>query len=179
MGTIGIGIGSESISLVALFVPNVVPCLLRSQNESWSIKATNIENIKSMQNQVLCEKCQVLLSTVHISGWRIPVPTLSGNESRIQVEHHFCEKCAALLKQTDPLLNPLLRLGPSARAFKSKVVRVSSDTVEVAAIAKNQEHSEEHFVFRKSRFPEEYAVEDMEFEMVLTEDDLKRLQAED
>jgi hypothetical protein len=127
---------------------------------------------------MLCEICQKSDAMVHLTGWRTANRAAGGDEVRESIEHHFCERCASKEKKTNPLLNPLLRLGPSGRALKVKVIAVSAETVKVKVIKGKTEkdHGKEHFVFLRSRFPAEYAIEGMEFEMFVTNEDLERMQ---
>jgi protein-arginine kinase activator protein McsA len=126
---------------------------------------------------MLCEICKRSRATVHITGWRTADIITKRRETRESVEHHFCEKCASKQKQTNPLLNPLLKLGKSGRALKMKVLNVSAKAVEVKLIRGNGDHCEDRLVLYRSCIPKQYAVQDMEFELFVTEEDLKRMQA--
>jgi hypothetical protein len=127
---------------------------------------------------MLCENCQTSPATVHLTGWQT-IKADEGGESRRLVEHHFCEKCASVLKQTEPLLNPLLSLGSSARALTLRVVNISTNVVEVVVIRGAQGDGEERFRFRRAEFPEQYAIQDLEFELFSTTEELDRLQFKD
>lgn len=127
---------------------------------------------------MLCENCQHSVATVHLSGFRT-VATGSGKEQRKEcVEHHFCEACAGKMKTSNPLISPLLKVDSLARSVELKVVSVSADRVEVSVIKDNSDLSQDHWVFVTSRLPRHYAREGMEFEMILTDAQLKWLKGD-
>jgi len=82
------------------------------------------------------------------------------------------------MRGSNPLLNPFLKVDPLARSVKLKVVSVSAGRVEVRVIQENSDSSQDQWAFLTSRFPSEFAIEGMEFEMILTDAQLKWLQGD-
>ena len=125
---------------------------------------------------MLCENCQKIVATVHLSGWQTTRIGSDEEQREERIEQHYCEGCAQELKQSNPLLNPLLKAGPGARTLKLHVVSVSPDRIEVAAIDSESDFAQKQRGFLTSRFPSQYAVRGMEFEMIVTDAQLKWLQ---
>jgi hypothetical protein len=128
---------------------------------------------------MLCENCQKSVATVHLSGWQTTRTGSDGEQREERIEHHYCEECAEELRQSNPLLNPLLKADSGARTLKLQVVSVSPDRVEVRAISPESDFTQKQRGFLKSRFPSQYAVQGMEFEMIVTDAQLKWLQGEE
>lgn len=59
-----------------------------------------------------------------------------------------------------------------------RIASVSDQTIEVKVL-KDDRGGEDRWVFLSSRFPADYAVEGLEFEMAVTDEELKRLKGED
>lgn len=124
---------------------------------------------------MLCENCQQRVASVHLSGWRRKLSESGGEERVENFEHHFCETCATELKESSPLLNPALSIGPGAQTEKLRVISVSSERTVVRLVRTEVQGTPEDWSFVTSRLPPKYAVVGMEFEMVFTEAWLERL----
>ena len=127
---------------------------------------------------MLCENCQRVEATVHLTGWRLAHAALSNEQARVFFALHFCEACARESREANHLVNPVSNLGSAPRWLRMRVARVSADTIEVRVL-KEDPPGEERCFFLSSRFPSDYAVEGLEFEMAVTDEELQRLKGED
>src|SRR5205814_10065778 len=111
---------------------------------------------------MLCENCRKDVASVHLSGWQT-VRIGSTDETRGQpFEHHFCATCAEELRQSNPLLNPLLQAPQGARVLKLRVTNVSPERIEVRAINPPADWAKDQWSFLAYRLPPRYAVLGME-----------------
>src|SRR5882724_6085693 len=102
---------------------------------------------------MLCEKCKLNEATVHHVGWsRIHGGVI--DIGRIEeFERHLCEACAAELRKTDPIVNPLLMKGPAARRFKVCVLSADPEQTLIRLTPTEPQGQTEECVFLTSRFP--------------------------
>lgn len=102
---------------------------------------------------MLCEKCRLNEATVHRVGWtRIHGGVIDIGMIQ-EFEHHLCEACAAELRRTDPILNPLLMIGPGARRFKVCVLSADPEQTLVRLTSTEPQSQTEECVFLTSRYP--------------------------
>jgi hypothetical protein len=125
---------------------------------------------------MLCDNCQRVEATVHLTGWRIADTEVSNEQAKVFFEFHFCEACARQRREGN---HSVTKLGSSARYLRMKVAKVSPDTIEVKVLKDDRAGGEDRWFFLSSRFPSDYAVEGLEFEMAVTDEELKRLKGED
>jgi len=112
---------------------------------------------------MLCEKCEKRFATVHLKSLRKADAGSNEGERIDHFEHHFCEDCADELKQTSPLLNPLLAAGPNAKWHKLRVIRLNPDGIIVRRIGTESENESEDWIVPTSRLPSDFRVAGMEF----------------
>lgn len=125
---------------------------------------------------MICENCQKNKATVHLSSLRTVALDAGNRPAQDPFEHHYCESCAKELEQTNHLLNPYLRAGPSAKAMKVKVIGVSDTAIEVELTKEEFGARHDRCIFLRTLIPQDYAVEGMEFKMFVTEQELNQLQ---
>jgi hypothetical protein len=123
---------------------------------------------------MLCEHCLKCEATVHLHGWQLLPRPSSVHSERSAIEHHYCESCAQVLgQQGNPLLNPRAAAGSSAQPFKVKVIRVLAEQLEVEVISEERPETPKQLTFLRSRFPEDYSRAGMEFNMFVSEVQLR------
>lgn len=128
---------------------------------------------------MVCENCKTRIATLHLSGWK-KVRAISNEGEPLEHidhhDHHFCEHCAAELKQSNPLLNPSLRVGPDARTIKVRVIGVTSDRVVLKEIGTESQVTPQEWSFLRARLPAAYTKPGMEFEVIFNSTELEWLQ---
>jgi hypothetical protein len=118
----------------------------------------------------LCEKCKLNEATVHRVGWSRIHGGVIDIERIEEIERHLCEACHTELRRTDPIINPLLMIGPAARRFKVCVLSADPEKTLVRLTSTEPQSQTEECLFVTSRFPssERPPVIGEEFELCCT-----------
>lgn len=120
---------------------------------------------------MVCEKCQQLEATVHVTGGRTIESPTGQPISNEKFEHHFCEACAS----KSLIANPELRYGPGTRTEELRVISVSGERTVVRLVRTETQPIAEEWTFLTSRLPPQYAVVGLEFRMTFTPAELEHL----
>jgi len=103
---------------------------------------------------MLCEQCNGRDATRHFVGWsRIHDGVV--DVGRIErFERHLCETCVTELRNTDPIVNPLLILGPRPLRLTIRILSASAnpDQTLVRLNFSEPEIKVEECMFLTSRF---------------------------
>jgi hypothetical protein len=119
---------------------------------------------------MLCENCHAKDATVHLSGWASVSSTAVVSTNARQFERHFCEACAASLKQAGQ------RRGGGAERIKLCVISVNPDVTVLRQVRDGFQEQTEILSFVTSRLPADYTEVGQEFEVICTEAELRWLQ---
>jgi hypothetical protein len=125
---------------------------------------------------MVCENCKRRIATVHLSGWKKVRAASNQGEQVEHIDHHFCDHCAAELKESSDLLKPLGGGGQDARTMKVRVIGVTLDHVVLKEICSKAQATPQEWSFLRGRLPTGYAKLGMEFEMTFNNTELEWLQ---
>lgn len=130
-------------------------------------------NDQNSKSPVICENCRESVATRHLRVWQAKSAETSEDSVK---EHHFCEACAEVSHNTNPLFNPCLEAHPNARMLQLRVINVSDRLVNVTHVNHDATFESSNFTLLKDRIPSHYAVEGMEFGILVTSTQLSWLQ---